>query len=65
MQEMQLFDVPAAFTFSARLEVDGTWTLVSCKGYEGRPWRDTDRDTYSALSLAEAVDVIAATLFSV
>lgn len=64
MHQPQLFIVPCRFQFRVSLELDGTWSVWSCKAYEGRPSGDFDTDTYSRLSLAEAVDVVAATLFT-
>lgn len=64
MQQPQLFVVPCHFQFRVSLEIDGTWTVWALKAYEGRTVADVDTDTYAALSLAEAADVVVATLFT-
>lgn len=58
MHQPPLFDIPDAYAATLRLEVDGTWTLVVAWRSEASPWSDHHRETYAALSLGEALQVL-------
>lgn len=58
MDQAELFPLPFAYHFTVRLEEPHGWTVLVCKLNPQRPPRDSDRETYSALSLSEAMDVI-------
>lgn len=58
MEQPELFPRAFAYHFTIRLEEPHGWTVLACKLDPHRPPRDSDRETYSALSLAEALDVI-------
>jgi hypothetical protein len=64
MEEIRLFRVPAGYQASLRLEVDGCWTLIVDRFFEGEPWVESDRAVYAELSLAEAADCLLQELFT-
>jgi hypothetical protein len=65
MEEIRLFRVPAGYQASLRLEMDGHWTLIVDRFFEGEPWSELDRAVYERLSLAEAADCLLQELFTV
>lgn len=58
MEQPELFPIPPAYHFTIRLEEPRGWTVLACRLNPQRPPEERDRETYTALSLHEAIDVI-------
>jgi hypothetical protein len=64
MSQAELFPRPPAYHFTIRLDDPHGWTVLACRLDPERPPRDSDRETYTALSLSEAIDVVAGVILT-